>query len=103
LYSELKLAAEPSQQSGTTASTDAPSPTSAPAAPAQGLPRDWDSIQVGHLVIAHENMIEGWWEAIVIATDNEMLTLKWRDYPKQENVVRHASAVALLKPTATDA
>ena len=43
------------------------------------------------------------WEAIVIATDNDMLTLRWRDYPKQENVVRHASAVALLKPTATDA
>jgi len=49
-------------------------------------------------VIAHENMIEGWWEAIVIANDNDMLTLRWRDYPKQENVVRHVSAVALMKP-----
>ena len=82
LYSELKLAAEPSQQSGTTASTVAPSPAAAPATPAQGLPKDWDSIEVGHLVIAQENLIEGWWEAIVIATDNDMLTLKWRDYPK---------------------
>ena len=103
LYSELQLAAEPPQAPGTAASTVAPSPASAPAAPAQGLPKDWDSIEVGHLVIAHENMIEGWWEAIVVATDNDMLTLRWRDYPKQENVVRHASAVALLKPAATDA
>ena len=39
-------------------------------------------------MIAHENMIEGWWEAIVIATDNDMLTLRWRDYPKQENAPR---------------
>jgi hypothetical protein len=103
LYSELKLATEPSLQSGTAASTVAPSPPAAPTAEAQGLPKDWESIEVGHLVIAHENMIEGWWEAIVIANDNDMLTLRWRDYPKQENVVRHASAVALVKPIAADA
>jgi hypothetical protein len=100
LYSELKLAAEPSQQSGTTASTVAASPAAAPDAPAQGLPKDWDSIEVGHLVIAQENMAEGWWEAIVIATDNDMLTLKWRDYPKFPTLTRHRTAVALLKPTA---
>jgi hypothetical protein len=100
LYSELKLAAEPSQQSGTPASTVAPSPAAASATPAQGLPKDWDSIEVGHLVIAQENMIDGWWEAIVIATDNEMLTLKWRDYPKVPPVTRHRTAIALVKPTA---
>jgi hypothetical protein len=102
LYSALQLAAEPSQQSSTTASAVAPSPASSPDAPAQGLPQDWDSIEVGHLVIAQENMIEGWWEAIVIATDNDMLTLKWRDYPKFPPLSRHRTAVALLKPTATD-
>jgi hypothetical protein len=101
LYSALQLAAQPPQQSGTPASTVAIS--AAPTGPVQGLPQDWDSIEVGHLVIAHENMIEGWWEAIVIATDNDMLTPRWRDYPKQENVVRHASAVALLKPPAAAA
>ena len=100
LYSELKLAAEPSQQSGTTASTVTASSASAPTAPAQGFPKDWDSIEVGHLVIAHENMIEGWWEAIVIATDNDMLTLRWRDYPKVSPITRHRTAVALVKPTA---
>ena len=100
LYSELKLAAEPSEQSGTTTSIDA---AAAPAAPAQGLPKDWDSIEVGHLVIAQENMTEGWWEAIVIATDNDMLTLKWRDYPKFPTLTRHRTAVALVKPTAAAA
>jgi hypothetical protein len=48
-------------------------------------------------------MIEGWWEAIVIATDNDMLTLTWRDYPKVPPVTRHRTAVALVKPTAADA
>ena len=105
LYSELQLAAEPPQQSGTTASTVAPSPASAPGAPAQGLPKDWDSIEVGHLVIAPEEggPKEGWWEAIVLAKDGDILTLKWRDFPKEDNAVRHRTAVALIKPAATDA
>jgi hypothetical protein len=50
------------------------------------------------LVIAHESATPGWWEAIVLARDGDMLTLKWRDYPWQTNVVRHATTVALLKP-----
>jgi len=103
LYSELQLAAEQSQRSSSTASTVAASPASTPAAPAHGLPQDWDSIEVGHLVIAQENMAEGWWEALVIATDNDMLTLRWRDYPKFPPLSRHRTAVALVKPTAADA
>jgi hypothetical protein len=65
--------------------------------PAPGLPATWDEIAVGHLVIAHEGVKDGWWEAIVLARDGDMLTLKWRDY-QQPNIVRHAGSVALLKP-----
>ena len=28
-----------------------------------------------------ERELDGWWEAIVLARDGDMLTLKWRDYP----------------------
>jgi hypothetical protein len=66
---------------------------------APDLPATWDDIAVGHLVIAHENTVQGWWEAIVLARDGDMLTLKWRDYPEQAHVVRHAATVALLKPS----
>ena len=66
--------------------------------PAPSLPATWDDVAVGHLVIAYEDAINGWWEAIVLARDGDMLTLKWRDYPWQPNVRRHAGAVALLKP-----
>ena len=66
--------------------------------PAPDLPATWDDVAVGHLVIAYEDAINGWWEAIVLARDGDMLTLKWRDYPWQPNVRRHAGAVALLKP-----
>ena len=51
-------------------------------------------------MIALENLNEGWWEAIVIATDNDMLTLKWRDYPNFPRFSLHRTAVALVKPTA---
>jgi hypothetical protein len=54
------------------------------------------------LVIPQEGVKEGWWEAIVLARDGDMLTLKWRDY-QQPNVVRHAGSVALLKPTPANA
>jgi hypothetical protein len=62
-----------------------------------GLPATWDDIAAGHLVIAHESKEQGWWEAIVVARDGDMLTLKWRDYD-QPNVMRHIGSVALLKP-----
>jgi hypothetical protein len=64
---------------------------------ASGLPRNWDEIAPGHLVIAKETRHEdGWWEAIVLERDGDMLTLRWRDYPTQPKVMRHRTAVALL-------
>jgi len=69
-------------------------------APAPGLPTTWDDIDVGHLVIARDDLAAGWWEAIVVARDGDMLTVKWRDYPKQAPAVLHRAALALLRPTA---
>ncbi len=66
---------------------------------ARGLPRNWDDIDVGHLVIAYENSEDGWWEAIVVEKNKDMLTLRWRDYSKQPTVTRHRTAVALVKPS----
>jgi hypothetical protein len=62
-----------------------------------------DDVAVGHLVIAQEGKWDGWWEAIVLARDGDMLTLKWRDYPDHANVRRHAGSVALLKPSPVSA
>jgi len=94
IVEQLKLAGQPVPEMPDQADTD----QSAAEAPAPGLPATWDDIAVGHLVIAQEGVKDGWWEAIVLARDGDMLTLKWRDY-QQPNVVRHAGSVALLKPT----
>jgi len=68
--------------------------------PATGLPTNWEDIKEGHLVIAREEAT--WFEAIVVSNEGGMLTLQWRDYPRQANVVRHTSAVALLNPSPTE-
>jgi hypothetical protein len=94
LVEQLKLAGQ--QVPGETEKPNGEQPGTAQAAP--GLPTSWDDIAVGHLVIAQEAKGDGWWEAIVLARDGDMLTLKWRDYPWQPNVLRHIGAVALLRP-----
>jgi hypothetical protein len=63
-----------------------------------GLPRTWDSIQPGHFVLIHEGPSTGWWEATVLEREDEILTLRFRDYPRQPKFQRHISQVALINP-----
>jgi hypothetical protein len=67
---------------------------------ATGLPRTWDEIAPGHLVIAQEALDYGWWEAVVTARNGDMFTLRFRDYPKLPKFVRHRNALALMSPPA---
>jgi hypothetical protein len=64
---------------------------------ASGLPQDWQSIAAGHLVLAEEPG-EGWWETIVIDRENDILTLRYRDFPKVPKFTRHVSTVARINP-----
>ena len=81
--------------------TSAPNPDVASLAPniAQGYPRDWDDINVGHLVIAREGAVSGWWEAIVTDRAGDLVTMRWRDFPGYPRFVQHRTTVALLKPS----
>src|SRR3984957_750483 len=45
------------------------------------LPESWEKIGIGDLVIAQESREDGWYAAIVIEANGDMLTLRWRDYP----------------------
>jgi hypothetical protein len=65
-----------------------------------GLPRTFDEIAPGHLVIAQEALEFGWWEAIVIGRTDDMFTLRFRDFPNLPKFIRHRSAVALISPPA---
>lgn len=63
------------------------------------LPVSWDTLAAGHLVLAREERDEdGYWEALVLEIDGDVLTLKFRDYARQPKIKRHRTAVALLNP-----
>jgi hypothetical protein len=80
--------------------TAPPSVASGPTV-ASGLPRTWQEIAPGHLVLAQESLPDGWWEAIVVSRDDNILTLQYRDYPKAPKFTRHAATIALLNPNAS--
>jgi hypothetical protein len=63
---------------------------------ARGLPRSWDDIATGHLVIAQESLEYGWHEAIVLDRKGDTFILQYRDYPHLPKFVRHRSGIALI-------
>jgi hypothetical protein len=85
VYSELLFAAL----------TPLPPQINADPAP-QDLPRTWDDVASGHLVIAKESLELGWWEAIVLERTGDLVTIKYRDYPQYPPLVRHRSVIALI-------
>jgi hypothetical protein len=74
----------------------------APASPPSGnpnLPRNWQEISLGDLVVAQEeDPTDGWYEAIVVEVANDMFTLRWRDYPRLRRITRHRLRLGLLYP-----
>ena len=66
----------------------------------QDLPRTWDDLAPGHIVIAKESLELGWWEAIVIERTGDLVTVRYRDYPQYPPLVRHRSVVALISAAA---
>jgi hypothetical protein len=66
---------------------------------AAGLPRTWDSIDVGQLVLVEDDDPGyGWWPCLVTKREDQVLTLRLRDYPDKGTYVRHVAQVGLLNP-----
>ncbi|RTL76106.1 MAG: hypothetical protein EKK36_05325 [Bradyrhizobiaceae bacterium] len=61
-------------------------------------PRDWSLVDVGDLVLITAGAEYGYWEAIVVQRQQEILFLRLRDEPKQGTFIRHRQGVALLNP-----
>jgi hypothetical protein len=71
----------------------------APAAAAPALPTTWAEVGPGSQVLAQESVEDGWWESVVISrSSNDVLTLRYRDYPKLKPFTRHLATIGLLNP-----
>ena len=51
-----------------------------PGTNSQSLPKDWDEIDINHLVLAKDDSQWGaWWEAIVVEKAGDLFKLRWRE------------------------
>jgi hypothetical protein len=74
---------------------DKPNASNPKSPPPAGIPKDWHSIAPGQQVIAQASLSDGWWEAIVMVREGDILTLKWRDAPQEPLFKVHLSQVAI--------
>jgi hypothetical protein len=66
----------------------------------QEIPGSRDEIGPGHVVIAKETSECGWWDAVVVERNGDLVTVRYRDYPDCPSMIRHRSAIALISPAA---
>jgi hypothetical protein len=66
----------------------------------QEIPGSFDEIGPGHVVIAKETSECGWWDAVVVERNGDLVTVRYRDFPDCPSMIRHRSAVALISPAA---
>lgn len=63
------------------------------------LPKTWEDIDVGHLVITQDtDPKDGWWPAIVVQKKGEMFTLRWQQSQSRSRVVKHKYNLGLIWP-----
>jgi hypothetical protein len=62
------------------------------------LPKSWDDIDVGHLVVTQDtDPKDGWWAATVVQKNGEMFTLRLQ-HQNRRRVVKHKYNLALMWP-----
>jgi hypothetical protein len=70
-----------------------------PATNGQALPKDWDAIDLDHLVLAKDDgPWRTWWEAIVIEKTGDAFKLRWRDHANILPISRASFDLALIYP-----
>jgi hypothetical protein len=97
LYAKLLAAAGSAQGGQASAAASAHAQTGSQDGQGE-LPNHWDKIAPGHVVIALDEPGQGWYETVVVETSGDVLTLRWRDYPRERKITRHRSSVGLLYP-----
>lgn len=59
-------------------------------------PKSIDELASGHVVLAQDSIVDGYFEAIVLKRASERLILRWRDYPDVPPFERTVDGVGLF-------
>jgi hypothetical protein len=63
------------------------------------LPRNWDDIAVGDLVLSQDSdPADGWWSAIVVKIQKDMISLRWQQRLSKKTFQKHKFNLALIWP-----
>jgi hypothetical protein len=98
LYAKLVAASGTSSHGNTTSASAKVAAETADGKPPAAPPKSWNEIGPGHVVIAQQSPEDGWFEAIVVESSGDTLTLRWRDYPRERRLIRNRLAVGLMYP-----
>jgi hypothetical protein len=98
--------ATPADPGQATAQPDPDAPQGYPAASqsdrqggGQGRQRpNWGAIKIGSVVLGTTGINDGWWLAVVTEVDDDILVLRWRDWPDEPAFSRRRAELALLHP-----
>lgn len=76
----------------------APSAQPAPEVAPREVPTDWLAIRAGSLVLATSGAAaDGWFESVVVeAKADDLMVLRWRDFPDEALFLRRRDQLALL-------
>lgn len=97
LHTQIKALEGQSQKNGQ-AETGA---AAAVAPPTQGprLPRSWDDIKAGDLVLAQDSdPTDGWWQCRVIEAADDIFKLRWPRSERGRPFQRHRHTLGLINP-----
>jgi hypothetical protein len=67
------------------------------AAAAEHVPAAWQDIRRGsHVLAIDDDPDDGWWEAVVMDVQGELVELRWREWPQMSAITRSRAGLGLL-------
>jgi hypothetical protein len=72
--------------------------------PVADQPKDRDNasdLTPRAVVLASVGSDEGWWESVILEINEDLITLKWEEWPDEPAFVRHITQIAVMHPSHT--
>jgi Agenet domain len=70
-----------------------------PEAKGSRLPRSWDDIKAGDLVLAQEaDPLDGWWQVTIIEANGDLFKLRWPGSGRGRPLQKHRATLGLICP-----